>query len=338
MPTPRRVLTFIGFTTAIYLLACALFGPVTLAHWFVTVTAIDQWHPNWPDPTTVDTVAGNLQVVVTALALIFAAAVGIVYVLRRWLFPVSRSSAGVALPSTAMGAATVLARKRALYRPGREEFATDLTAMLVEAGAPVEQAELAVETAMASTTSKDPADWAGQVRDEALGRVGFAGQAQRVISDEPHLEQTAEFLRAYGFRAVRIKHVEGSDRGEVLNFGGILVWYRSEATDAENALIELLIYAHQAHLASMEDTGERAQRERVERYTESLGYACQKLALRGFVPPELDAEIGRDGTATAEELHRWAVAQVVGTCSPMAQTPLPTVERTIVGQSVGDQS
>lgn len=332
MTTIRRIIATIGITAGLYSIAAWAFGALPLAHALITLTAIDHWHPNWPDPATVDDIATTLPTLTTALAIAaLIAYVGTGY-LHRWATPPALSSgvaSAAALPVAAMAGGALYP-----YKPTREQFHADLTGMLRDAGCAPDKALEGADAAMLTADTDDPADWAGRVRDEALTLAGVTGPHARVLSREPHLAQTALFLQDYGYRALLMKRVGdpfGTTETGDLNFNGLLVFHRTSASAAEDALIELLITAHQAHMASMEDNGERAKADATERHATALRHVCTKLALRGFVPPELDAEIGRDGTATAEELERWAVAQVVAACSPMTRMPLPTVERTLGG-------
>lgn len=81
----------------------------------------------------------------------------------------------------------------------------------------------------------------------------------------------------------------------------------------------------------MADNGDPTHAGHVERAAKALRHVATKLALRGFVPPELDAQIGHPGVATADEMEQWAIAQVVAACSPMTSAPLPTTARTTEG-------
>ena len=205
-------------------------------------------------------------------------------------------------------------------------------AAVTGAGIPDEQALAAVDAAMALADSDDPRDWAGRVRREAVTLAGLDGTFIRVQSREPDLAETARFLTSYGYPTLRVTQVGTPKQGDghesaVVNFDGLAVQHRTDAHHAEGALIELLIIAHQAHMASMADNGAPAQTGKVERAAKGLRNVATKLALRGFVPPELDTQIGRDGIATADELEQWAIAQVVAACSPMTNAPLPTTER-----------
>lgn len=332
MHTLRRLFAAIGITAGTYSILAFLLGPTAVAHAFVTLTAIDHWHPNWPEATTVDTTAEALPPLAVALAVTMLLAYIATGYLQRWVTPRALSPTLAAAQPMAMAMA---GRSLLPYTPTREQFHADLTEMLRDAGlAPAKALEVA-DAAMLSADTDTPADWAGRVREDALTAAGITGHHSRVLSREPHLAQTVRFLQDYGYRALLMKRA-GERRfappepGD-LNFDGILVFHRTPAHAAEDALIELLITAHQAHLASMDDNGEPGKADTVQRYAQGLKHVCTKLALRGFVPPELDAEIGRDGTATAEELERWAIAQVVAVCSPMARMPLPTVERTLGG-------
>lgn len=328
MHTLRRLIATIGIASALCLLGTALFGAQPFARAFITLTAIDHWHPYWPNDTTIETAIDGLPyaaAITTALAFALYLALGIA--LHR--------SPAVALPAGALGGTTHLAASALPRTPSREEFHADLAQMLRDAGVTPERALDAADAAMLAADSDDITEWAGRVRAGALTAAGITGPNFLVLSREPHLDRTAQFLRDYGYQALAMKRVgtltRPSESGS-LNFDGLLVFHRTTATAAEEALIELLITTHQAHLASIEDNGERDKAEAVKRYAETLKHVCTKLALRGFVPPELDAEIGRDGTATAEELERWAIAQVVASCSPMTRMPLPTIERPLGGQ------
>lgn len=342
MRTLRRISATIGITAALYSIATGIFGALSFAHWLITITAIDHWHPNWPDPTTVESVAKDLPTLTTALAVsMFLIYIGTSF-LNRWLTPPSSSLGMVS------AAATPLATTLALYpyNPTRAEFHADLAGLLRDAGCTPDKALEAADAAMLTADTDNPADWAGRVRQEAFNIAGIYTTYARIFSREPHLLDTALFLQDYGYRTLPTKRVGSRitpiDRNgslptvaeanaDYLNFDGLLVFHRTSARAAEEALIELLMIAHQAHMASMEDNGAPGKADAVERYAKTLKHVCMKLALRGFVPPELDAEIGRDGTATAEELERWAIAQVVAACSPMTRMPLPTVERTSGG-------
>lgn len=326
MHTLQRLFTAIGIIAGGYSILALLFGSTTIVHAFVTLTAIDHWHPNWPDdPATVDTVARAIPILTIPLTLIIL----LVYA-TSYLKP-SSSPAMFDYLDQGIGMARL---DLSTYSPTREEFQTDLTEMLRDAGLVPDKAQEAADAAMLKADTKSPATWAGDVREEALTVAGITGPQSRVHSREPHLDQTVRFLQDYGYRALLMKRVGTPltpTDPDGLNFNGILVYHRTEAHAAEDALIELLITAHQAHLAANDDNGKRDKAQEVKRYAETLKHVCTKLALRGFVPPELDAEIGRDGTATAEELERWAIAQVIATCSPMTRMPLPTVERTTGG-------
>lgn len=328
MRTLQRLFAVIGITAGTYSILALLIGPTTIVHAFVTLTAIDHWHPNWPETTTVDTTAEALPPLTVALAVTMLLAYIATGYLQRWNTPPALSSA---MLNPAAQPIAMAGRALLPYTPTREGFHADLTEMLRDAGlAPTTALEVA-DAAMLTADTDTPADWAGRVREEALTAAGMTGHHSRVLSCEPHLAQTVRFLQDYGYRALLMKRI--GDRSTTtepddLNFDGILVYHRTTAHAAENALIELLITAHQAHMASMDDNGERGKANTVQRYAQRLKHVCTKLALRGFVPPELDAAIGRDGTATAEELERWAIAQVVAACSPMTRMPLPTVERT----------
>lgn len=340
MSTIRRIIATIGITAALYAIAATLFGALAFAHWLITITAIDHWHPNWPDSTTVDDTAKALPALTATLAIIMLLAYIGTSLLNRWLTPQQLSS-GTLKPMAVAGSALHF------YTPTRAEFHADLSGLLRDAGCSPEKAVEIADTAMLSADTDDPAEWAGRVRQEALNIAGIYTPYSRIFSREPHLIETTLFLQSYGYRALLMKRIGSrigsTDRrlgdlptvaevnADYLNFDGILVFYRTSARAAEESLVELLIIAHQAHMASMDDNGAPHKAEAVERYAKTLKHVSTKLALRGFVPPELDAEIGRDGTATADELERWAIAQVVAACSPMTRMPLPTVERSTGG-------
>lgn len=332
MTTIRRIMTTIGITAGLYSIAAWTFGALPFAHALITLTAIDHWHPNWPDPATVDDIATTLPTFTMALAIAALIAYVVTAYLHRWVIPPTLSSgaaSATALPMAAMAGPALYP-----YKPTRKEFHASLAGMLRDAGCAPDKALEGADAAMLTADTDDPADWAGRVRDEALTLAGVTGPHARVLSREPHLAQTCQFLKDYGYRALLMKRVGdvfGTAEAGDLNFNGLLVFHRTSASAAEDALIELLITAHQAHMASLDDNGERGKADATKRGAEALRHVCTKLALRGFVPPELDAEVGRDGTATAEELERWAVAQVVAACSPMTRMPLPTVERTLGG-------
>lgn len=332
MTTIRRIFATLGITATLYTIAAGLFGALGFAHWLITITAIDHWHPNWPDPTTVDATAKALPVFTGPLAFIMFLAYFGTYYLARF-FPSGSSVTASRVPVAHGGAAMALAGSWP-YRPTRERFHTDLCDMLRTAGATPDKALAAADAAMLLTNSDDPADWAGRIREEALTIAGFTGATLRITSRHPRLEESAHFFNDYGYRTTRLRRVGSNDDTDdhFLNFTGLIVFYRTSAHAAEEALIELLITAHQGHMASMADNGSPGKADAVEQNAKALKHVSMKLALRGFVPPELDAEIGRDGTATAEELERWAIAQVVAACSPMTRMPLPTIERTIGGQ------
>lgn len=328
MTTIRRIIAATGVIAGIYFIASMLFGALPFAHALINITAIDHWHPNWPNPDTVDAVAELSPHLAGALAaLMLLAYIGLGY-LDRELFP--PVSSGVTLSATrpALMAGPALYP----YTPSRDEFRDDLIEFLRDSGVSRDKATEVADDVMLTMPS-----WGGEIRDEALSRAGAGGLYTRILSREPHLDKTAQFLRDYGYRATRMRRVSSDHGGDdhPLNYNGLLVWHRTTASDAEEALIELLIATHQAHMASMDDNGDPTKRGYVEQYATTLRHVCTKLALRGFVPPELDAEVGRDGTASAEELERWAVAQVVATCSPMTRMPLPTVDRTVVGSDSG---
>lgn len=340
---PRsRLMPRVILASTAYFLAATIFGPRQLVDALVTITAIDHWHPNWPAQATVDTAAEVLQ----ALALLIAGFTFIVWITIKMTAPRRHSGIGVGSPTAgsagaAAGSALAPATLAGLpaWNPSREEFHAELCDSLRQAGVSSQAALEAVDTAMATHAQKGrPADWAEAVRGEALTLVGFTTMALRLNSREDHIDATAEFLRDYGYRVLHLHQAGGhrhpeapSDVGASLNFDGLLIWFRTDAHAAESALIELLSCAHAAYTASMDDNGAPATSGKVEKYATWLDRVATKLALRGFVPPELDAEVGRDGIASADELKRWATAQVVTTCSPMAQAPLPTIERDIAG-------
>lgn len=337
MGTFRRILAALGISAGIYSIAAWAFGPLPLAHTVITITAIDHWHPNWPDATTVDDIASALPAQTAILAItLLVAYIGAGFI-HRWITPPElppHLSQAATLPAARAG------RVLPLYTPTREQFHAELAGTLRDAGLTPDKALATADAAMLTADSDKPADWAGRVRKEAFNIAGLTIPHTRVVSREPHLAETALFLQEYGYRALLMKRVgQGiallDDEDDYLNFDGLLVFYRTSAHAAESALLELLITTHQAHMASMDDNGERDKGDAVERNAKALKHVCTKLALRGFVPPELDAEVGRDGTATAEELERWAVAQVVASCSPMTRMPLPTVERTTVATGSG---
>lgn len=344
MTTIRRIFATVGITAALYTVATALFGALGFAHALITITAIDHWHPNWPDPATVDDIATILPTLTTATAIAMLIAYIATAFLDRWFGPSSLPS-GMSAAARFPVAQAMAGRAVHPYKPTRADFHADLAGMLRDAGCTPDDALAGADAAMLSADTDDPADWAGRIRQEALNAAGVYKTYVRIFSREPRLAETARFLQDYGYRALVMKRVEGSmsakpnsgiptleeTTADFLNFDGLLVFHRTPARAAEEALIELLISAHQAYMASMDDNGEPAKREGVEQYAKALRHVCTKLALRGFVPPELDAEIGRDGTATAEELERWAIAQVVAACSPMTRMPLPTIERTTGG-------
>lgn len=321
----RRILGTLALATSLYILLAAIFGVTQVVNGFTTLTAIDQWHPNWPDAATVNAFAHDSYPLAIVAALLLIVAYGCVALgkpvdLRpRTMQTIAPMRAGT------LGAAVL--RSRFPYQPDADQFRTDLVALLGEAGVSRDIAEEATQTAM---SDRRPL---GEVRRVAFREAGLTAPTIHVRSSMPRLDDTAQFLRGYGYQAVRLREAWGSDEKQTheLNFSGIIVWHRTDAIEAETSLVELLITAHQAYRASMDDNGEPSRRRAVDESASTLKHVCTKLALRGFVPPELDAEIGRDGTATAEELERWAVAQVVAACSPMARMPLPTVERTLGG-------
>ncbi|WP_030013192.1 hypothetical protein [Curtobacterium sp. S6] len=329
MSTLRRILSTIGALCALYTLAAMLFGSVELMHAFVTITAIDHWHPNWPDQPAADHLGQNVAGLAAAVAVLWF----LFFVLAPWIIRLAspgrlNTPAAMSGLDDSMGLATAALGSMKPYHPTRAQFHAELCEMLRSVGVSAEGSVEAADMAMLTANTHDPADWAAPVRSEALEAAGITGTYVRVHSRESGRAETAQFLRDYGYTAAQMRKVgDGGTDQDSLNFEGILVWYRTEAHEAEDALIELLIIAHQAHRAAMTDTGTAQEAKVMQRHFQSLGYVCRKLALRGFVPPELDAEVGRDGTATAEELERWAVAQVVAACSPMTRMPLPTVER-----------
>lgn len=341
MSTLRRIIATIGITAGLYAIAASLFGALNFAHALITITAIDHWHPNWPNPTTVDDIAKNLPTLTTVLAILMLIAYIATHFLWRYIAPTPMGTGSVgALPMATAG------RVLSPYTPTRDQFHANLCGLLRDAGCSPDKALETADAAMLTTDTDNPADWAGRVRQEAFNIAGIYSTYARVFSREPHLLDTALFLQDYGYRTLPMKRVGSriaptnrigslptvaEANADYLNFDGLLVFHRTSARAAEEALIELLIIAHQAHMASMEDNGAPGKADAVERYAKTLKHVCMKLALRGFVPPELDAEIGRDGTATADELERWAIAQVVAACSPMTRMPLPTIERTAGG-------
>lgn len=326
----RRATAALVTVTGLYAAAAWIIGPTRLADWFTTLTAIDHWHPNWPDPATVSATSHTLA----QLALYFCLGGIATYVALAALGPRLASGTAAAVPT---GSARAIGGQAlasiAGIRPTRERFHSQLFDALRDAGIAPTQALEATDTAMALADTDDPAHWAGRVRAEAMNLAGLHGRFLRIHSREAHLDETARFLTNYGYPALRVTHVgrTGEGDGHEMNFEGLAVQHATDARDAEEALIELLITAHQAHLASMADNGSSSTIGKVERYAEALRHVTTKLALRGFVPPELDAEVGRDGIATADELEQWAIAQVVAACSPMTRMPLPTIERTLGG-------
>ena len=325
MTTIRRIIAVVGITSGIYFIACSLFGALPFTHALITITAIDHWHPNWPDPATVDDIAEVMpDYACLLMILMFLAYIGATYLKHKFSPPPPPAGISLSARSEVMAGSAVFP-----YTPSHETFHADLIGFLRDCGASPDKAKEAADTVMATGKPQ----WAGEVREEALDLAGVSGLYARILSHEPHLEETVQFLKDYGYRATRMRRVAPDDDGDahLLNYDGLLVWHRTEASAAEEALIELLITTHQAHMASIADNGHPSKREDVEQYAKTLRHVCTKLALRGFVPPELDAEIGRDGTATAEELERWAIAQVVAVCSPMTRMPLPTVERALGG-------
>lgn len=327
-PQPmRRTLTTIAWLAGIYALAAWLAGPTQLAHAFIKLTAIDQWHPNWPSSATVDAAATALSTVAAILAITLFALLMIFRPRNRYAGPPAPAGAAAIAASTGSTAFALQSRT-----PTRQQFHAELCHSLTGAGIPDAQALEAVDAAMALADSDDPRDWAGRVRREAVKLAGLDGTFIRVQSREASLSETARFLTSYGYPTLRVTQVGTPRQGdghesEVVNFDGLAVQHRTDAHHAEGALIELLIIAHQAHMASMADNGAPDQSGKVERAAKGLRNVATKLALRGFVPPELDAQIGRDGIATADELEQWAIAQVVAACSPMTNAPLPTTER-----------
>lgn len=329
MQTFRRILGTTILVAFVYALTAVLVGPTRLVDLFVTVTAINKWHPNWPAQSTVHEVANTSP----SIAILVAAASALLYVALTLTGAFRVRPLSPTLGSAAMGGPVAMAGFPEFIRPQTaQEFQEALLRTLQEAGVGAPQAEAAVSAAMELADTADPGDWASRVRERATALAGVNGRFFRVHSQEPHLDATARFLREYGFLVLRFNTVfrrkdqAPLDRG-LLDFDGLAIGYRSTATVAEESLVELLITAHQAHLAAMEDTGLPSSYRILTERSEALHHVAAKLALRGFVPPELDAEVGRDGVATADELEQWAVAQVVATASPLAVQPLPTVER-----------
>lgn len=323
----HSTLTTITALATIYALVAWIAGPLTLAHFFITLTAIDHWHPNWPDPAVVDDIATTLPTLALALAVLCIVLTLVLHLAAPRLRPTHPVPG--ALGRTALAAGALAATSPHL--PTREQFHASLCDALRDAGISAPAALDATDAAMTAHAATDtPADWAGTVRAAALDLAGLSGTYLRVHSREPRLEDTARFLTAYGYPALHVRRVGSTDGEEhTMNFDGIAVQHRTPARDAEAALIELLITAHQAHLASMDDGGSPRNAGTVQRHADALRHVATKLSLRGFVPPELDAQVGRDGIATADELEQWAIAQVVAACSPISRMPLPTMERTI---------
>lgn len=322
----RKLLGALTLITGIYVLLAAIFGPAKTIDGFTTLTAIDQWHPNWPDSASVHAFANSSLPFVIAAALLLAVAYsGIVLGKPIDLRPTSQTIS----PTGARAVGTSSLRSLREYQPDMTQFRLDLIALLREAGVSADVATEAAQKAAPEPGSR-PGRSVGEIRHLAFREAGLTAPTINMRSQAPNLDETAQFLRDYGYQAVRLRHAWPSDDGQKheLNFNGIIVWHRTDAIAAESSLVELLITAHQAYMSSMDDNGEPSRAQAVEERAQALSHVTTKIALRGFVPPELDAQVGRDGTATAEELERWAVAQVISVCSPMTRMPLPTVERT----------
>ena len=328
----RRLSGTIGAISVVVIALMVAFGPGPVVHGLVMVTAIDHWHPYWPGQAAVAEAAPSIAGVVAVLAFLIYFGLGFVEYLFSRGHMGNHSAGASTLAGGAIGSAegpfgsAILGQ--APYKPSREQFHAELCELIQTTGLVPQKCVEVADMAMLTADSDDPADWAGRVRREALTISGATGMYGRILSRDPDVAKTAQFLRDYGFRAAALARVGGIHADNSgLNFDGIIFWYRTDAFEAEDALVELLISAHQAHMAAVYDDGTPTQSRTVERHAQTLRHVCTKIALRGFVPPELDAEVGRDGTATAEELERWAVAQVVAVCSPMMRRPLPTVER-----------
>lgn len=321
----RRLLGALALIAGTYALCAAIFGPTSVIDTLTTLTAIDQWHPNWPDPATVNDFADEAYPLACFATLLLLA----LYCFTWAKPPIRRPDPQTISPMGARAVGVSSLRLHREYQPDIAQFHLDLIALLREAGVSTEEATEAARKATPEQGSR-PGRTVGEIRRLAFREVGLTAPTINVRSQAPNLEETARFLRDYGYRAVRLRHAWPSDDDQAheLNFNGIIVWHRTDAIAAESSLVELLLTAHQAYMASVEDNGEASLSRAVEERDAALTHVATKIALRGFVPPELDAQVGRDGTATAEELKRWAVAQVVSTCSPMTRMPLPTVERT----------
>lgn len=323
MYVTRNTTTRLNFLAIAYLTTYFLFGPQDLVGAFVILTAIDHWHPNWVGPEPFLAAAHTL----TGVAIIYLVVVVINWLAKR-LFPnMTHAPRNTDVMATLRTDDTTALRALQKVATNAEDFRKELQGALLTTGMTPDQATTATQAGMVLADTRQPKDWAGPVRDAALEYAGINGQFLRVFSAEPRLVDTAQFLTDYGYMAMPVTCYGTDDH--LLNFDGILVKHNTTSITAEESLIELLVYAHQAHMASMLDTGNLRQRHQVENYSKGLTYVATKLSLRGFIPPELDAEIGGDGTATAEELQRWAIAQVVATCSPISREPLTTIERTI---------
>lgn len=319
----RNIATSLTLLLATYLLTYILFSPEALVHFFILVTAIDHWHPNWAGPEPALLFAHGLMAIAAFYLLLV-----VIYWFTKRLFPPAnaiRMTPEDIQAHQANGTTFLKAIRQVTITP--EDFQKELYGALLTAGLTPDQATSATKAGMALADTKDPKDWAGPVRDKALDHAGVHGRFMQLFSTEPRLVDTAQFLTDYGYSAMPVTRY-GTDEHH-LNFDGILIKYNTTSFAAEESLIELLTYAHQAHMASVLDNGKPKDREQVENYSKALAYVATKLSLRGFVPPELDSEIGRDGTATADELQRWAIAQVVATCSPISRDPLTPTERTI---------
>lgn len=326
----RKLLGALTLITGLYVLLAAILGPTKVIDGFTTLTAINQWHPNWPDQATVDSFARNSLPFVIAAALFLVLAYGCVALGK----PLDlRPTPQTIFPT---GGRAVIASSRAgglrslrEYQPDMAQFHLNLIALLREAGVSADVATEAARKAVPEPESLRGRS-VGEIRQLAFHEAGLTAPTINMQSLAPNLNETVQFLRDYGYQAVRLRHAWPSDDGQKheLNFNGIIVWHRTDAIAAESSLVELLITAHQAYMASVDDNGEPSLTRTVEERDAALTHVATKIALRGFVPPELDAQVGRDGTATAEELKGWAVAQVVSACSPMTRMPLPTIERT----------
>lgn len=303
---------------------------------FALVTAIDQWHPNWPGN---DVVAATLNR--PDVLKFFAWAVGLVGVcyialvtLKAGVSPEPRASA-----AGGAGLATVAQLEAAVEEPTGTvgQYRAALVQRLVAGGMTAEDAAAAVEAAEAevdglrkrSAGGTAGAPWKASMRDALIGEVIGAGNACQTLTMDLRTDvkgrtfALAQFLNRYDGRPVLpLRKIHGAalaaSGNRQWNIDGVILQNRPDRDlAADRSLMALLAVAFIAHDTAARDDGSGP--DEVNNALEGLRRHCRREALMGFIPAEIAAEAGHSGVATPEELERWAIAQVVecvGTSSP----------------------